>query len=123
MKKLNLLLVALLTSLPLLLSGCGWNSVSTKTQTVVGSTESETSYVTSGVYVSLENFDGYKQAKFVNEFGQEFLANITVDTEVPEIFEEGKTYEIVHTDVLTASVPGVYPEVSKIISSSTSERK
>lgn len=114
MRKLNLLLIASLTTLPLLLSGCKGNSTYPESQATMGSTESETFYVTAGIYVSSEDLEGYKQAKFINEYGQEFLANITDDTETPEIFEEGKTYEIVHTDILTASIPGIYPEVSKI---------
>lgn len=58
---------------------------------------------------------GNTEALFVDETGNEFIAILSNDTELPSDFEVGKIYDVYHSDIQTMSIPGKYPEVYKIV--------
>ena len=58
---------------------------------------------------------GNTEALFVDETGNEFIAILSADTEIPSDFEVGKMYDVYHSDIQTRSIPGIYPEVYKIV--------
>lgn len=71
--------------------------------------------VTLGIFKSEDRLDGNGGlARFTDENGNDFMANISDETEVPEKFEVGATYAITHSNIMTKSFPGIYPQVTKI---------
>lgn len=89
----------------------------------VAETKGEKEIMTYGIYQFSEtgkDVNGeYTQATFVDDYGMEFVANIGEETVMPEKLEEGKTYMVIHSEMMTMSVPGIYPEVYKIEESDT----
>lgn len=73
---------------------------------------------TIGIYKSSETANDvngpYTQATFTDEHGNDFIANIAQETIVPEVLEEGETYIVNHSNVMTMSLPGIYPQVYSI---------
>lgn len=61
----------------------------------------------------IDNY-GNKQALFVGEDGTEFIAIISEQTQLPDDLDVDHNYEIYHSDVMTMSIPGQYPEVYEI---------
>ncbi|WP_373262047.1 hypothetical protein [Hungatella hathewayi] len=73
---------------------------------------------TLGIYKTsdeAEDVNGsYTKATFTDEYGNDFVATISKDTMVPDKLEKGKTYIVTHSDIMTMSLPGIYPEVYSI---------
>jgi len=82
--------------------------------------ETQEPVVTPGIFKSEETIaENERQATFVDEHGNDFIANISEMTEVPEELKEGETYLISHSDMMTMSLPGIYPQVYSIELSDT----
>lgn len=82
--------------------------------------ETQEPVVTPGIFKSEETIaENERQATFVDEYGNDFIANISEETEVPGEFKEGETYLISHSDMMTMSLPGIYPQVYSIELSDT----
>lgn len=73
---------------------------------------------TIGIFKSsnvMEDVNGeYKQLTFTDEQGNDFIANVSKETFVPDEMVEGNTYEVTHSEIMTMSLPGIYPEVFQI---------
>lgn len=74
--------------------------------------------VTTGSYKSsntAEDTNGeYTQITFTDEYGIDFIANVSKDTILPDEMIEGAFYEVAHSDIMTMSEPGIYPQVYSI---------
>jgi len=86
---------------------------------VTTETESEVQkeVITTGTLISYSeetDSSGNKEALFKDVHGLEFVAIISEDTEMDNL-EVGKEYEVYHTDMQTNSLPGKFPQVSKIV--------
>ena len=46
--------------------------------------------------------------------GSDFIAIVGEQTLIPEDFSMDQDYEVYHSDVMTMSIPGQYPEVYEI---------
>ena len=72
-----------------------------------------------GTFISSEEMtdstDGESHYLFTDENGSEFIALITEETQLPESMEEGKSYTINHSGIMTRSLPGIYTEVYSIV--------
>lgn len=121
-------------AVPLMLTSCTGNvedtGVTKYQETQIESTEEtvedtventediQEEFVTYGIYRSSEteaDADGdYELATFTDEYGNDFVATITEKTEKPEEFIEGKTYAVTHDEIMTMSLPGIYPHVYRI---------
>ena len=64
---------------------------------------------TIGIYKS-----EYSLFTFTDEYGNDFVATISEDTVTPKKMEVDKSYEVIHSDIMTMSLPGIYPEVYEI---------
>ena len=73
---------------------------------------------TIGIYKSediQEDVNGeYSLFTFTDEYGNDFVATISEDTVTPKKMEVDKSYEVIHSDIMTMSLPGIYPEVYEI---------
>ena len=73
---------------------------------------------TIGIYKSediQEDVNGeYSLFTFTDEYGNDFVATISEDTVTPKKMEVDKSYEVIHSDIMTLSLPGIYPEVYEI---------
>lgn len=140
MKKKIILLAAMTAMAAFLTVGCSTGSKTPETtspetsvETTVETTEAVTEdtsaaaedsqpdaaaqepIVTPGVFKSEETIaENERQATFVDENGIEFIANISELTEVKGELKEGETYLISHSEVMTMSLPGIYPQVYTI---------
>ncbi len=75
--------------------------------------------LTTGTYEGDSDFVDEDQALFTDENGIEFVAQISDSTNVPEDgLVKGQTYVVVHSEMMTASLPGIYPEVYAIMEQS-----
>ncbi len=75
--------------------------------------------LTTGTYEGDSDFVDEDQALFTDENGIEFVAQISDSTNLPEDgLVKGQTYVVVHSDMMTASLPGIYPEVYAIMEQS-----
>lgn len=61
----------------------------------------------------IDNY-GNKQALFTDENGTDFIAIVSEQTLLPDDFSTDHDYEVYHSDVMTMSIPGQYPEVYEI---------
>ena len=61
----------------------------------------------------IDNY-GNKQALFTDENGTDFIAIVSEQTLLPDDFSTDHDYEVHHSDVMTMSIPGQYPEVYEI---------
>jgi len=57
---------------------------------------------------------GNLRAHFSDSDGVDFIAIISIETELPEALIVGETYDVYHSDIELRSFPGQYPEVYKI---------
>ena len=78
----------------------------------------QSEFVTYGIYKSSEiqkdaNGD-YELATFTDVYGNDFVATITKDTERPEEFHENGIYAVTHDEIMTMSLPGIFPHVFRI---------
>ncbi len=75
--------------------------------------------LTTGTYEGDSDFVDEDQALFTDENGIEFVAQISDSTNLPEDgLVKGQTYVVVHSEMMTASLPGIYPEVYAIMEQS-----
>lgn len=77
----------------------------------------QNSVVTVGTFKELsEEIDNYgnKQALFTDESGTDFIAIVSEQTLLPDDLLMDYNYEVYHSDVMTMSIPGQYPEVYEI---------
>lgn len=75
------------------------------------------SIVTTGILKELsDEIDNYgnRQALFTGDDGIDFIAIISEQTSCTENLTIGNYYEVYHSDVMTMSIPGQYPEVYEI---------
>lgn len=85
--------------------------------TTENETEVQKEVITTGTLINYtEDVDssGNKEALFEDVHGIKFVAVISEETEVDNL-EVGKEYEIYHSDMQTNSLPGKFPQVSKIV--------
>lgn len=61
----------------------------------------------------IDNY-GNKQALFTGEDGNDFIAIVSEQTLLPDDLSVDHSYEVHHSDVMTMSIPGQYPEVYEI---------
>lgn len=79
-------------------------------------TNAEGTILTTGTYEGDSDFVDEDQALFSDEYGIEFVAQLSDDTKIPEGgLVNGKTYVVAHSEMMTASLPGIYPEVYSIV--------
>lgn len=81
------------------------------------STLKEYAQITTGTLTELsEETDNYgnQQATFAGEDGIDFIAIVNPSTDLPNDFAVGKEYNVYHSDIMTMSIPGQYPEVYEI---------
>lgn len=79
-------------------------------------TNAEGAILTTGTYEGDSDFVDEDQALFTDENGIEFVAQLSDSTTLPEGgLVEGKTYVVAHSEMMTASLPGIYPEVYSIV--------
>lgn len=79
-------------------------------------TNAEGAILTTGTYEGDSDFVDEDQALFTDENGIEFVAQLSDSTVLPEGgLVEGKTYVVAHSEMMTASLPGIYPEVYSIV--------
>lgn len=73
---------------------------------------------TIGIYKSEEIHEDvngeYNLFTFTDEYGNDFVATISEDTVIPEKMEVDRSYEVIHSNIMTMSLPGIYPEVYEI---------
>lgn len=78
-------------------------------------TNAEGALLSTGTYEGDSDFADEDQALFIDENGIEFVAQLSDSTELPEGgLVEGQTYVVTHSEMMTASLPGIYPEVYSI---------
>ncbi len=78
-------------------------------------TDAEGAFLTSGTYEGDSDFADEDQALFTDENGIEFIAQLSDSTQLPEGgLVKGQTYVVAHSEMMTASLPGIYPEVYSI---------
>lgn len=133
MKKKTILLAAITTAvISAAITGCGADSKAAEvttagtmaevsTEAVQDTAASETpegeaaKETTLGIFKSVETIgENERQALFTDEYGNDFIANISEITEVPEELKEGETYQVTHSNIMTMSLPGIYPQVYSI---------
>ena len=56
----------------------------------------------------------YRLLTFTDEYKNDFIATISANTLMPEKMEVDKKYEVLHSEIMTMSLPGIYPEVYEI---------
>ncbi len=86
---------------------------------VIGGTdiavEPDMAMTTVGTYEGESDFVDEDQALFTDENGIEFIAQLSEETALPEGgLVQGKSYRVSHSEMMTASLPGIYPEVYAI---------
>ena len=72
---------------------------------------------TSGTLMEIsDEIDNYgnRQAYFMGDDDVEFIAIISNTTDLPSVFNVGAHYNVSHSDIITMSIPGQYPEVYKV---------
>lgn len=133
MKKKIILLTAMAAMAAFLTVGCSSapkqpestaaeTSAAIPAETLTPASEStdQKEFVTPGIFKSEETItENERQATFTDEQGNDFIANISEDTEVTDELKEGETYLVSHSEVMTMSLPGIYPQVYKIELSDT----
>ena len=78
-------------------------------------TNAEGAILTTGTYEGDSDFVDENQALFTDENGIEFVAQLSDNTVLPEGgLVKGETYVVAHSEMMTASLPGIYPEVYSI---------
>lgn len=78
-------------------------------------TDAEGAFLSSGTYEGDSDFADEDQALFTDENGIEFIAQLSDSTQLPEGgLVKGQTYVVAHSEMMTASLPGIYPEVYSI---------
>lgn len=78
-------------------------------------TDADGAFLTVGTYEGDSDFVDEDQALFTDEYGIEFVAQLSDDTKLPEGgLVKGQTYVVAHSEMMTASLPGIYPEVYSI---------
>ena len=78
-------------------------------------TNAEGALLSTGTYEGDSDFADEDQALFIDENGIEFVAQLSDNTELPEGgLVDGRTYVVTHSEMMTASLPGIYPEVYSI---------
>ena len=79
-------------------------------------TNAEGAILTTGTYEGESDFVDEDQALFTDENGIEFVAQLSDNTTLPEGgLVKGETYVVAHSEMMTASLPGIYPEVYSIV--------
>ncbi len=82
-------------------------------------TDAEGAFLTAGTYEGDSDFVDEDQALFTDENGIEFVAQLSDSTVLPEEgLVKGQTYVVAHSEMMTASLPGIYPEVFSITAKS-----
>lgn len=78
-------------------------------------TNAEGAILTTGTYEGESDFVDEDQALFTDKNGIEFVAQLSDNTTLPEGgLVKGETYVVAHSEIMTASLPGIYPEVYSI---------
>ena len=78
-------------------------------------TDAEGAFLSTGTYEGDSDFVDEDQALFTDENGIEFVAQLSDSTVLPEGgLVKGQTYVVAHSEMMTASLPGIYPEVYSI---------
>ena len=78
-------------------------------------TDAEGAFLNTGTYEGDSDFVDEDQALFTDENGIEFVAQLSDSTVLPEGgLVKGQTYVVAHSEMMTASLPGIYPEVYSI---------
>ncbi len=78
-------------------------------------TDAEGAFLSTGTYEGDSDFVDEDQALFTDENGIEFVAQLSDSTVLPEGgLVKGRTYVVAHSEMMTASLPGIYPEVYSI---------
>lgn len=78
-------------------------------------TNAEGAILTTGTYEGESDFVDEDQALFTDKNGIEFVAQLSDNTTLPEGgLVKGETYVVAHSEMMTASLPGIYPEVYSI---------
>lgn len=128
-KILKICFMGIMTSA--LMAGCGTAAGSSNTTTaaveastvatevaateVTVETNAEGAILTTGTYEGDSDFVDENQALFTDENGIEFVAQLSDNTVLPEGgLVKGETYVVAHSEMMTASLPGIYPEVYSI---------
>jgi len=74
---------------------------------------------TVGIYKSEEKAEDvngeYSLYTFTDTNGNDFVATISKDTKIPDEMIEGNSYIVMHSKMMTRSLPGIYPEVYSIV--------
>lgn len=82
-------------------------------------TDAEGAFLSTGTYEGDSDFVDEDQALFTDENGIEFVAQLSDSTVLPEGgLVKGRTYVVAHSEMMTASLPGIYPEVYSITAKS-----
>lgn len=82
-------------------------------------TDAEGAFLSTGTYEGDSDFVDEDQALFTDENGIEFVAQLSDSTVLPEGgLVKGQTYVVAHSEMMTASLPGIYPEVYSITAKS-----
>lgn len=78
-------------------------------------TNAEGAILTTGTYEGDSDFVDEDQVLFTDENGIEFVAQLSDSTTLPDGgLVKGETYVVAHSEMMTASLPGIYPEVYSI---------